>query len=85
MMRRCRFHSSPELVTNTAQDQRQAGRPPGVVHLHEAVGLLDQDFLGQIGMTEEIEGLGAEPEAQRIAVLMPPHRHDLQRAPFEPA
>ena len=46
--------------------------------------MLDQDLLGQVGMTEEIEGLGTEPESQGIAMLTPPRRHDLQRTLFEP-
>ena len=53
------------------------------VNLHEPVGLLDQNFFGQIGVTEEIEGLGAEPKAQRIAVLAPPRRHRVQRVLLE--
>jgi hypothetical protein len=45
--------------------------------------LLDENLFGQIRVTEEIERLGAEPEAQRIAVLALPRRHHVQRALLE--
>jgi hypothetical protein len=66
-----------------AQDQRKAAGPPVPINFHETVGLLDQNFFGQIGMTKELERFGAEPKAQCIAVLAPPCRHHLQRVSLE--
>lgn len=53
------------------------------VDFHEPIRLLDENFFGQIGVTEQIEHLWAEPKAQRIAVLTPPRRHRVQRVLLE--
>jgi len=55
----------------------KVSRPPRIVGFDEAVGLLDQNFFGELGMTEEMEGLRIEPKAQRIALLAPPVQQDL--------
>lgn len=43
-----------------------------IVDLHKAVRLFDQDFFGEVRMTEQIERLRTKPEADRIPVLPPP-------------
>lgn len=45
--------------------------------------MVNQDGFRQVGMTEQIDHLGAEPEAKCVAVLTPPTRHRFQRARFE--
>ena len=50
-----------------------------IVDLHKTVRLFDQDFFGEVRMTEQIERLRTKPEADRIPVLPPPGREGLQR------
>lgn len=52
-------------------------------HFHKAVGLLDQDFFGEIGMAEEMESLRVEPKAQRVTVPTAARRHSFQWGAFE--
>lgn len=77
----------PDLIRtghqSIAKHQREAGWPLRIVDLHETIGLLDENFFSEIGMTEQIERLRPEPKAEGIAVPAPPGQEHLQRLLLE--
>lgn len=54
-----------------------------IVDFYEAVGLLDENFFGEIWMTKEMKRLWSEAKTYCIAVPAPPGREHLQRLLLE--